>query len=166
MIAEIPIHHRQRKAICKVVGGCEKSLIVTVPTYKNKTIHLKPNYIIEIVAYTDDYVIEMKGKFVGHITHEETMYAHIVMDSIKSKPNERKEKRQNVELPGSVFEKGLLTYSSILDVSNNGVRIETRLPILHKSVNLRISSSVVVRAEIMWSKKVNGMYYHGLKLIY
>lgn len=162
MHAEINLTNINRKIDVKVMGGSEETIITTVPKRNDGVILFDLNEKVEISCYFNDDVYFFDTEFIGIEKRNDNRFYQFKIIQIDLFTNQRNEIRKNIEHPAAVFNDDELHFATILDISDNGLKIETKRKINHKFVKIRYGKNELKNGEILWSKTEQGKHYYGL----
>lgn len=170
MLAELHSDRNERKFNVYVLKCDNNQLITTVPTLKSEPIHFFPEEIIYISIPTEKHIY----LFETHLAQIKKINGvHVFVFSILWKSethNIRKDHRLHTDLPASCsgLRESDFTLATVLDVSKQGLKIETGGSLLRKTFHIVFengSKKETRCVKIAWTKKTPHGYQYGLQTV-
>lgn len=125
----------------------------TIPKKRNIPVTFSNDDELIISYFFNQFVYSFKVSFIER--NEENYFFKIDQASIDK--NMRKEKRSNVEYKAIFENKKETQFGTVLDISENGLKLRTNKPIKQKKIELNITGkdlkSFKIYGEIRWEKK-------------
>lgn len=149
-----------------MVKGNNLNLFTTIPKKNGQIVSFNQKDEMRISYYFGEFHYTFQVEFDELLT-EEQLYKFIINEVVVEK-NLRKEKRENVELNALILDAKSMYYGKILDLSEQGMKIETDRPILKKKIEVYFGNTtgdaMKRKGKVMWSKEGTGYFYYGIKL--
>lgn len=170
MLAELHSNRNERKFNVYVLQCVNNELITTVPTLKAEPIH-----------FFEEEWIHISFPMEKNSCHFNTQFSHVkkINDRLVyvfsifwqgEQSNIRKDVRLHTDLPAfcsGVQEKDY-SLATVLDVSKQGLKIETTGSLLRKTFHIVFEHGMkkeTRRVKIAWTKKTTNGYQYGLQTV-
>lgn len=170
MFAEIFSSNSERKFNIHIIKHVNDTIITTIPKLKNEIIGFLPEETIYITIPSGTFIYSFEVSFekIQKINKEFFYNFNVIYES--KKENVRRDKRVQTDLPAVLKfpQTEIPSFAQIIDLSQNGFRIETNKSIPRRIFNISYENGVkseIKRVKIAWSKKVNNMYQYGLQAV-
>lgn len=161
MNCEMSVKPLPYKYDTKVLGGSDKEIYTSIP---NRAISIIPGESIDIIYYGKDTLLMIDANFTG-LKDDNSAYYSFIINRIIEKENLRQGSRRNTLEEAMALSKEFYQIITILDISDNGLRIKTenRIPDEEFKIILRdgeVRKQVV--ATVIWETVIDGSYFYGL----
>lgn len=144
----------------------EKRVITAVPKKRGEYIFFYPEEELTLHFTSASRITFYKVRFQEIKLIKKSIYYVFSILSFFEIDNIRKEERKYVECPAILQDQNITKLGTILDMSENGMKIETKKPLEQPFVQIlfeRKNKHIYVQGEIMWTKKIGNLYYYGMK---
>lgn len=149
-----------------IIKGNNLNLFTSIPKKNGHVITFKEKDEMRISYFFGEFHYNFQVEFKEFL-EEENLYKFIINEVAIDK-NFRKEKRENVELNALILDAKSMYYGKILDLSEQGMKIETDRPIFKKKIEVYFANgegdSVKRKGKVVWSKEGKDYFYYGIKL--
>lgn len=149
-----------------IVSGNNLNLFTSVPKKNGHIIAFNEKDEMRISYFFGEFHYNFQVEFKAFL-EEEGLYKFII-NEVSIEKNFRKEKRENVELNALILDAKSMYYGKILDLSEQGMKIETDRPIFKKKIEVYFAENngnpSKRKGKIVWSKEGKEYFYYGIKL--
>lgn len=149
-----------------IIKGNNLNLFTTVPKKNGDDISFQQSEELSLSYFFGDFQYNFKIEFVKFV--EDELLLKFVINEVSIEKNMRKRKREIVELNALILDSKGMYYGTVLDLSDNGMKIETDMPINKKKVEVHFSNenkTSLRKGKVVWEKKGANKNYYGIKLI-
>lgn len=164
--AELISSTHEHSLAVTIIRGNNLNLFTTIPTKDSETISFSKGDELSISYYFGEFHYNFKVEFDKE-AKDEKLYKFLI-NEVEIEQNIRKEKRELLELNALLLDSKEMYYGTILDLSNNGMKLETANPIKKKKIEIHYvnkdGKSLKRKGKIIWTKEGQSHYYYGLKL--
>lgn len=149
-----------------IVNGNNLNLFTSIPKKDGQTVTFKEKDEMKITYFFGEFHYNFLVEF-KEVLEEESLYKFVI-NEVGVEKNFRKEKRENVELNALILDAKSMYYGKILDLSAQGMKIETDRPISKKKIEVYFANTESIankrKGKVVWSKEGKECFYYGIKL--
>lgn len=167
MHCEILLNNSSRKVDAQVLGGDNENILTSMPQVNGQFIFFAPDEKIQISCYYEDSVYLFDTEFKGIVTIKDLALYEFQIINLTISDNKRLEERKNTSLPAIITNNDEMIFATILDISETGMRIETKVPIINKKINIRFEHYDKIysaKGIIVRKQEDKNSFIYGLKV--
>lgn len=170
MLSEISFFNSCKKYDVYIIGLNDDIMLTTIPKTSNESIYTEPNTELILSSSSKYCVYTFKVNLIKIKHINNTYFYEFKIINSNYSDNCRSESRKNVEFP-AVYrnkEETKMKFAKVIDVSENGLKIETDNDIFDNIVDISFKQNSDVetkRLQITWKKQNKGIFYYGLKSV-
>lgn len=170
--ADIVNENQKKVAETEIVHSTEDTFITLVPR-KNSGLHLLVRGEVIYLLITDhEYISSIKAEFQDFIKDKNLPFCELKVLEFNRFKNNRSSERKLVEYTAIIQTYAGIFSGDVIDISENGMRIETTYPIVQEGDIIEIDytsehgSAHVKKGKVRWCKtSEDGYFYFGIELI-
>lgn len=165
MTAELQLNRSKRKIDISVVGADDKFLFIDVPKMNNEYISFIENETLFLTYYYKNLIFLVDSCFDSVENIEGNIYYKLSINNINHHQNYRKDDRKNVDISSIIFHSDNCSFSKIVDISQNGAKIECSKKLDTDSIILfyeKNGKEIWQKASIAWSKSGDECFSYGV----
>ena len=152
----------------RIIKANNVHLFAVIPNKSIDELPIKIGANATISYYYGDFQYVFNVQFDDIQNEENVEKLKFSINQVEINNNHRKEKRNLVEIKALILSSKDMEYGVILDISDTGMKIETKKPILRKKFEVHFvtpeGTTMKKKAKIVWSKTgKNGHHYYGVK---
>jgi len=152
----------------KIISGNNKTLVTNIPYQNNEKVTFTSEEEVSVSYYHGEFVYSFSLLFNEEIASDDHQYYEFLIEEVHIENNYRKTKREIVEYQGLIMIPKDIIYTTVLDISDTGLKFETSKPIGKSKIELHYANdkneTIKIKGKIVWSKKINEKkYQYGLK---
>jgi hypothetical protein len=163
--SELYSHILGKKFDIQIVKLDNKCLFTSIPKLNDKELPMKEGDTFSISYYFGEFAYLFKAVFIK----KEAIFYLFETIHVEIISNFRSEQRENVEIDAVFWFANKMNAAKILDVSPNGLRIETKTEITREFVEIYYeedSNIKKVKGEIKWKKNSEDQQFqYGIQLV-
>jgi len=156
-----------RKFDVEMINLKNMNIVTTVPTRKGENITFSNEDELSISYFFGHFKYSFDVSLQETIENEKGSFYVFKIKNADIENNYRKERRRNVEYRAIYWTKEGISFATILDMSEKGLKIRTSKPLSGSTIELYYNEreskdTKKIKGTIQWTKQVGDTYEYGM----